>query len=66
MQIVQVVPKEIEILFSLPLPELKKIVEALDNSEFLLDKTVPVEKELFDTVVQFHDMLKGLLEEMAK
>lgn len=66
MRIIQVVPKEIEIVFGLSLDSVENLVDAINSAEFDLKQDVPEDKKAFDSVVAFHELLKGLLSEMAK
>jgi len=64
MRIIQVVPKEIEVVFGLSVEVVKEIVLAINTAEFDLDETNLVDRKTFNTVIEFYELLKGLLKEM--
>lgn len=61
MKILKVVPKEIEIIFSIPLESAERLAAAFDVAEFDLKQSDAEDKLIFDTVLEFHEMLKELI-----
>jgi hypothetical protein len=65
MRIINVVPKDIEIVFGLSLASVKLLATALNSAEFDLSTNVPSEKACFDSILEFHELLNGLLKEVS-
>lgn len=62
-RVLQVIPKEIEIVISFPVEDLRRLEAGLCVGEFSLDQNIPSEKEIFDSIINFHNTLKSFLKD---
>lgn len=65
MRIVQVVPKDIHILFELPYREVRNLLDGLNVTELDLDATKPEEAKILETFQNFHKLLVDLEKELS-
>jgi len=63
MRILEVIPRDIEVVFSLSIKQVRQLERALTVSEFDLDQKIPEEKATFDTIIEFHETLKQFVKE---
>ncbi len=64
MRILEVIPKDIEVVFALPLEAVTNLESALQVAVLDLNTAIPGEKKAFDSVLEFHDLLSTLLKDM--
>lgn len=64
MRILEVVPKKIEVIFSLDLEDVRRLDIVLCETEVGLSMEREENKKAFDTLIEFHDLLKKLLVEI--
>jgi len=65
MRIVQVVPKDIHILFELPYSEVRNLIGGLNVTELDLDANKPEDAKILETFQKFHKLLVDLEKELS-
>jgi len=65
MRVVQVIPKDIEIVMSFSQEQVADIVTGLNVATLDLNQEIPADKRVFDTIAELHKTLEVLLQELG-